>query len=88
MTLHSIVTGLTFALSLTGVGAAQDPSPAVVTTARFALRSDPRVALHHVLLDWASADAGEWPAFAVPLAEREAWRSVLDPGEQRVWTAR
>ncbi len=37
-------------------------------------------------MDWASADVGDWPAFALQLAEREGWRAALDAGEQRVWT--
>ncbi len=66
----------------------QEQPPATVTrTARFELRSDSRVALHHFLIDWAATDAGEWPRFALPLAERDDWRKVLDPSEQRVWAS-
>jgi hypothetical protein len=59
---------------------------AAVRTARFELLSDPRVALHHFLLDWAAADAGEWPPYAPTLEEREGWRSGLGADEQAVWT--
>ncbi len=59
--------------------------PFVERTVRFELRSDPRVALHHFLLDWAAADAGAWPPYAPELDEREEWRSVVDVEEQAVW---
>ncbi len=61
--------------------------PFVAETARFELRSAPRIALHHFLLAWAADDAGEWPRYALPLAERDNWRSVLDEQEQREWSA-
>ena len=64
-------------LSVTGAGE---------RTARFELRSDPRVALHHFLLDWAASDAEEWPPYAPTLEEREDWRSVVGGEEQDVWT--
>jgi hypothetical protein len=65
----------------------QDTVGLVAATRRFELRSDPRVALHHFLIDWASADAGEWPPYALPLAERDDWRSLLDAEEGRAWHA-
>ncbi len=83
----TILLALTLALRPSGGPPAQDPTPAVATTSRFEFRSDPRVALHHFLIDWASADAGQWPPFALRLAEREEWRSALDEGEQHVWAA-
>lgn len=63
------------------------PVWSVAATAGFELRSEPRVALHHFLIDWASAEAGEWPPYAVQLAERDDWQSVLDAQEQRAWSA-
>lgn len=85
MLLISVLLGLTFGLKVGGLASAQEPTPAAVATARFELRSDPPVALHHFLIDWASADAGQWPSFALRLAERQQWRSVLDADEQHAW---
>lgn len=59
----------------------------VSRTARFELRSEPLVNLHHFLLDWASAEAGQWPQYAPPITERENWRATLNPEEQRSWSA-
>jgi len=71
-----------------GAAAAVQESTAVVAeTRRFQLRSDPRVALHHFLVAWAAADAGEWPRFAVPVEERGYWHALLDDAEERAWTA-
>ena len=70
------------------MSAAQQPDPHVVAvTDRFVLRSDPRTALHHFLLDWAIADAGEWPPYAPPVREREGWRDSLSADEARIWAA-
>lgn len=69
------------------IGARQNTTAVVSTTGRFEFLSDPRVALHHFLIDWAAADAGEWPPYALPIRERDDWRSVLDADEQRVWAA-
>lgn len=66
-------------------GAATDHG--VIATERFELRSDSRVNLHHFLIAWAAAEAGEWPPYALPLAEREHWRAVLDDEEERAWMA-
>jgi len=57
----------------------------VTRTDRFELRSDPVVGLHHFLLAWAAAEAGEWPPFAPPIEERRSWRSRLSEDEARVW---
>lgn len=78
---------LAVGLQLTPTAAPQQPLVTVTTTGRFTLRSDARVALHHFLIDWATADAGEWPPYALPLRERENWETVLDPSERRVWAA-
>lgn len=86
MTEVAILVTLTLGLLPNGSVAGQETTAAVVATGRFELRSDARVALHHFLIDWASADAGEWPPFALPLAERDGWQSVLDDEEQRVWS--
>jgi hypothetical protein len=67
--------------------AGRDTSRVVAATQRFELRSDPRVDLHHFLIAWASADAGEWPRYATPVVERETWRLLLDEDEQRAWSA-
>ncbi len=56
-------------------------------TRRFELRSGPRSGLFHFLIDWALADAEEWPPFAPPIVEREAWRSGLSGTEARLWGA-
>lgn len=58
-------------------------------TALFEINSNARVSLHHLLIAWASADAGEWPRYAQPITERqdldgltpedrETWRGALD----------
>jgi len=39
------------------------------------------------LIDWALADAGEWPSFAPPLLEREGWHSLLSGTEAESWSA-
>jgi hypothetical protein len=65
--------------------AAQDPGAIVAATQRFELRSDPRVTLHHFLIAWASSDAGKWPRYATPVAERETWRLLLDDDERQAW---
>ena len=87
MAFLAIFVGLMVGLQSDRATAAQQASAVVAVTARFELRSDPRVALHHFLIDWASAEAGEWPPYAVQLAERDDWQSVLDPQEQRAWSA-
>ena len=79
-----VLLALTLGLKAAGFTSRQDQAP-VVSTARFELRSDPRVALHHLLIDWASADSGQWPPFALRLAPCEEWRSALDAEEQRRW---
>ncbi len=58
-----------------------------VTTGRFELRSDPRVGLHHFLLDWAAADAGQWPPYAQPIVERDEGLDELEPAERSTWRA-
>ena len=55
-------------------------------TDRFELSSEPKVSLHHLLADWALADAGEWPIYATPIAERATWRLLLGPDEAAVWS--
>ena len=63
--------------------AGQDASASVMTE-RFALRSDARVSLHHFLIAWAAADAGEWPGYAAPIVERGEVAGLI--GEEReVW---
>lgn len=80
--------GVAFLLHAGGFQEAPRTLDAVVaTTERFELRSDSRVALHHFLIDWASADAGEWPSYAPQIAERDGWRSGLSAEEQRAWSA-
>lgn len=64
---------------------AQTEEAASVTTARFELRSDVQVGLHHFLLDWAAADAGEWPPFAPPLVERETGLDGLPAADRETW---
>lgn len=86
MTLARILVLLTLGLAPTGPIAGQDETGIVATTGRFELRSDARVALHHFLIDWASADAGEWPPYALTLAERDDWRAALDHDEERAWS--
>ena len=66
--------------------AGQEGMGIVATTGRFELRSDARVALHHFLIDWASADAGEWPPYALTFAERDDWQAALDNDEERAWS--
>lgn len=88
--LSVIVSGLLYpGHSSRGMLVAQEPDPGegalVERTARFELRSEARVALHHLLIDWAAADAGEWPPYAPTLEERETWRSDLDAEERGVW---
>lgn len=75
----------TYARTSSAATGEQDTDWIVAATRRFELRSDPRVGLHHFLIDWASADAGEWPPYAAPLAERETWRVLLDDEEIREW---
>jgi hypothetical protein len=70
-----------------GSAGRQADAHVVTLTDRFALRSDPRVALHHFLLDWAMAEAGEWPPYAPPVREREGWRDSLTADEARTWSA-
>ena len=65
----------------------QSADPVVATTAHFELRSDPRVALHHFLIDWASADAGQWPPYALQIAERDDASSALSADQQEAWSA-
>ncbi len=84
-----LVTMLTFTLSLHLVDSAAQAQPAVsgTSTDRFELRSDARTALHHFLIDWATAGAGDWPPYALPISERNEWRSQLSADEQRTWGA-
>ena len=63
------------------------PAAAQTRTDRFELRSEPRVSLYHFLIDWAHADAGEWPFYATPIAERATWRILLSDEEAAVWSA-
>ena len=86
MTAVPILVSLTMGLQPNGPVAAQEATEPVAATGRFELRSDPHVALHHFLIDWASADAGEWPPYALSLGERDDWRSTLGDEEQRVWS--
>jgi hypothetical protein len=57
----------------------------VASTDRFEFHSNPRVALHHLLIAWAAADHDEWPPYALPIAERGYWRAVLNDDEERAW---
>lgn len=82
-----LIVGLALVFHAGTLPALQASDPVVAVTERFELRSDPRVALHHFLIDWASADAGEWPPYALPIAERDDWRAALDAEEQRVWSS-
>jgi hypothetical protein len=66
--------------------AAQYRSAIVASTQQFELRSDPRITLHHFLIAWASADAGEWPRYAPTVAERQTWRLLLDGSERQNWS--
>ena len=59
----------------------------VVETARFALHDDPRVNLHHFLVNWAWAETGERPPWATPMPEREAGLAALTPVERDIWLA-
>lgn len=65
---------------------ASEPAPEAfeIGTRRFLFRSAPLVGLQHFLRVWAMADAGEWPAWAPPLYERDAWPS-LSGEDGRVW---
>lgn len=72
-------------MSTAAQGVDSRPSQPVATTDRFELRSDPRVGLLHFLIAWARADAGEWPAYAPPLYERNGWSDVPNQHEARVW---
>jgi hypothetical protein len=65
----------------------EDRDTVVASTDRFEFHSNPRVALHHFLIAWAAADHDEWPPYALPIAEREDWRAVLDDEEERAWMA-
>lgn len=56
-------------------------------TDRFELLSEPKVSLVHFLIDWAAADAEEWPIYAPPIAERRTWRILLGDQEAEVWSA-
>jgi hypothetical protein len=78
---------LTFVCHPAQLLADENPATLVATTDRFELHSNPRVSLHHFLITWAAADHGEWPPYALPLAERGYWRAVLDDEEERAWTA-
>lgn len=78
---------LAASVSLVPTSARFQDASVVARTEHFELRSDPRVALHHFLIDWAAADAGEWPRYALPLAERDGWQDELDPEERRIWSA-
>jgi len=80
-----IVVSLVILVHAGAMPALQEDGALVARTGHFELRSDARVALHHFLVDWAAADAGEWPPYALQLAERDDWRSLLDAEEQRVW---
>ncbi|MHC4235724.1 MAG: hypothetical protein ACYSUQ_11460, partial [Planctomycetota bacterium] len=82
-----IATGSTLLLGLTVAASATGSAPQNTETCRFALRSDPRVDLHHFLVAWASADAREWPLYALSVAERVHWRPLLEAEEQQVWAA-
>lgn len=59
----------------------------VVATQRFELRSDERSNLHHFLIAWSAADRGAWPTYALPVAERDSWRALLDDEDERAWSA-
>lgn len=82
-----IVASMALGLQLDASPVSQDFAPTVVATERFELRSDPHVALHHLLIDWATADADEWPPYALPIVERERWESELDERERGAWSA-
>ena len=63
----------------------QQASDVVAATQRFELGSSARMGLLHFLIDWAAADAGAWPPYAPPIAEREDLTG-LDDSEAAVWT--
>jgi hypothetical protein len=66
---------------------APTPAAAQARTDHFELNSRPKVALHHLLVDWAQADAGDRPFYATPIAERATWRVRLDDDEAAAWSA-
>lgn len=81
-----LAAGLAVCGGVPGGARAQGEDVPSVTTARFELRSDIRVGLHHFLLDWAAADAGEWPPFAPPLVERETGLEELPAADRETWS--
>ena len=62
-------------------------SEVITATARFELRSDPRVNLHHFLIAWAAAEAEEWPPYALPVTERDYWLALPAGTGQETWEA-
>lgn len=62
-------------------------SEVIAATDRFELRSNPRVNLHHFLVAWASAEAEEWPPYALPVAERNYRLALPGAGDRGAWDA-
>lgn len=77
---------LASSITLSAQPLAAQASTVVEETGHFQLLSGPRAALHYLLRAWAMADAGEWPPYALPLVEREAWDEELDADEASTWT--
>ena len=59
----------------------------IAATERFELRSSPRVNLHHFLVAWASAEAGQWPPYALPVSERDYRLALPGEGDWGAWDA-
>lgn len=86
---HAAAVGLGACLAIVAPVAAQVAAPgraAPTETARFTLRSDARVGLHHFLMVWAAADAGQWPPYAEPIVERQAV-PPMPPDARALWDA-
>lgn len=62
-------------------------SEVIAATERFELRSSPRVNLHHFLVAWASAEAGQWPPYALPVADRDYRLALPGEGDWGAWDA-
>lgn len=70
-------------LSAPGI-AQENPPPA--RTERFTFHDDLRLNLHHFLINWASAEAGQRPPYAVPLRERDEGLANLTRPERTIWS--
>ena len=71
MPLIPVLLGLTFGLKVCRARVRAGAHPRGRRHRAFRASSDPRVALHHFLIYWASADAAQWPSFTLRLAERQ-----------------